>query len=131
MAMEQPWPILRRSIRGLDNLGHTAESGAPVEPRANDLNGQTRGRTRATEQVVDELAWTFLNEGFLSPLPVLHAAPILAFMAFVLVLAAVDEVPLSSALSTASDLGPRFDLDIEFCPDTGVKGGDVTHVRGE
>lgn len=126
MAIEQPWPILRRSIRGLDTLGNEAESSATAEARANG-----KGKSRATEQVVDELSWAFLNEGLLAPLPVLHAAPILAFMAFVLVLAAVDEMPLSRALAAASDLGPKFGLDVQFCPETGAKGEDVKAVRGE
>lgn len=129
MAIEQPWPVLRRSIRGLDALANEAESSAAAEARVNGSSG--KGKSRATEQVVDELAWTFLNEGLLSPLPVLHAAPILAFAAFVLVLAAVDEMPLSSALATASDLGTNFELDIQFCPDTGARGEDVQAVRGE
>lgn len=129
MAIEQPWPVLRRSIRGLDALCNEAESSATAEARVNGHSA--KGKSRATEQVVDELAWTFLNEGFLSPLPVMHAAPILAFTTFVLVLAAVDEMPLSSALATASDLGPKFELDIQFCPDAGARGEDVQSVRGE
>lgn len=129
MATEQPWPVLRRSIRGLDSLANEAESSAAAETRVN--GSSWKGKSRATEQVVDELAWTFLNEGLLSPLPVLHAAPILAFATFVLVLATVDEMPLSSALATASDLGPKFELDVEFCPDAGAKGEDVQAVRGE
>lgn len=58
MGIEQPWVVLRRSIRGLDALpidDITAGSRDQGEARAQ------RGPT-INEAVVSELGWAFLNE---------------------------------------------------------------------
>lgn len=142
MIVEQPWPILWQAVKGLNTVWDEPESSAAAEARAAangsstqgddaSANGDPKGKSRATEAVVCELGWAMLNEGYLSPLPVLHPAPIIAFAVFALVLAMVDEVPVSTATATAAELGDKFGLDIQFDEAEGAKGTDVAAVKGE
>ncbi|KAL1407540.1 hypothetical protein Q8F55_006973 [Vanrija albida] len=122
MVVEQPWPVLRRSIRGLDKfwIGQSESStdGAPAGLRS-----------EATEAAVDEIGWVMLNEGSLSPLAVLYRPETLALATFALIIAMVDEVPLSVATATAAELGTRFGLDVAFDADAGATGEDLAGVK--
>jgi hypothetical protein len=65
----------------------------------------------------------------MTPLPVLHPAVILAFMAFILVISLCERIPLSEATAIASELSERFDLDVS-CDDSGtLSGSDLVEVQ--
>jgi hypothetical protein len=139
MVVEQPWPILRHGVQGLNQLWTEpeSESSAAAEARAAAVNGSTngngnaKGKSRATEEIVTELGWAMLNEGLLAPLAILHPAPVLALATFALILALLDEQPLPVALAAAAELGDRFGLDVEFDETEGAKGEDMAAVKGE
>jgi hypothetical protein len=54
MGIEQPWVVLRRSIRGRDALLLNR-----ISPNGSVDSGNER---RVTEDVVAEMGWTILNE---------------------------------------------------------------------
>lgn len=114
MVVEQPWPVLRRSVRGIDRL----------------WDGEGKGKGRASEAVIDELGWAMLNEGLLSPIGILHTECVLAFAVFVLILQMVEQVGEAEALAVAAEIGGRFDLDVEFDEVEGAKGEDLQAVKG-
>ncbi|WWD21321.1 hypothetical protein CI109_105805 [Kwoniella shandongensis] len=133
MGVEQPWVILRRSLKGLDELvierpgEGSGSNGASANGNGYDqMNG--KGKGKVSEAIADELGWAILSESCLSPLPVLYAAPVLAFTAFILVLAFTEQIPLSIAFSITSELASRFHLDISFSEE-GPQGEDVTQAR--
>ncbi|TXT09097.1 hypothetical protein VHUM_02571 [Vanrija humicola] len=129
MVVEQPWPVLRRSIRGLDTFWVEE---APVSADAMDVEqSEPAARSEVTEAVVNELGWVLLNEGLLSPLGVLYRPETLALATFALIIALVDEAPLSEATAAAAELGARFGLDVAFDPETGATGEDLAGVKGE
>jgi len=83
LCVEQPWVILRRSIRGLDELvmsrDEEAESSNAAEERARiygNFNGHStsKGKGKLSDRVILDLAWTFMNEAWVS----LHPGPSLA-----------------------------------------------------
>lgn len=128
MVVEQPWPVLRRSIRGLDAFW----ADKPASGDAMDVDsGEPAPESEASEAVVTELGWVLLNEGFLSPLGVLYRPETLAMATFALVVALVDEVPISEAIATAAELGARFGLDVVFDSAAGATGEDLAGVKGE
>jgi hypothetical protein len=56
MGVEQPWVVLQRSIRGLDELPlNQAESSKQAEERAQAIE-------KLSEAVIAELSWAMLNE---------------------------------------------------------------------
>jgi hypothetical protein len=56
MGVEQPWVVLQRSLRGLDDLPlNQAESSKQAEDRAQAIE-------KLSEAVVAELGWAMLNE---------------------------------------------------------------------
>lgn len=56
MGSEQPWTVLQRSLRGLDDLApNSAESSRQAEERAQAIE-------KLSEAVVAELGWAILNE---------------------------------------------------------------------
>lgn len=56
MGIEQPWVILRRSLRGLDDMiPNKAESSRQAEERAQAIEELSEG-------VIAELGWAILNE---------------------------------------------------------------------
>lgn len=61
---------------------------------------------------------------------VLHPPQILAFAAFVLVLALDLAGSVPEALVMASELGWRFDLDVHFDEANGAVGPDLAEVEG-
>lgn len=85
MGIEQPWPVLRRCTRGLDQLrpdlyaqskgedvgmevegGSNGESSRQAELRAVISNGESadphgKGKSRGSEAIVAELGWSLLN----------------------------------------------------------------------
>ncbi|KAK8844024.1 hypothetical protein IAR55_006817 [Kwoniella newhampshirensis] len=138
MGVEQPWVILRRSLRGFDEMtmggagesssscGSSGHGGVANSNGHSQLNG--KGKGKVTEEIVNELGWAILSECCLSPLPVLQPAPIVAFSAFVFVLSFAEQIPLSLSFSNASELADKFHLDITFSPD-GPLGEDVVQVR--
>lgn len=136
MIVQQPWPILWRGVKGLDSLWleSESESSASAEARAT-ANGHAspnaKGKSRASQAVITEVGWAMLNEGLLSPLPTLYAAPILAVATLALILAMVDEVPVSFGLSAAAEIGGRFGLDTDFDEKEGAKGEDMVAVKGK
>lgn len=113
MAVDQPWPVLRRAVRGLDSLWAEPEDASTSNGSA-QANGGRKGHHRATEAVITELGWAMLNEGYLAPLGVVYRPEIVAFAVFVLQLAILEELPLQEALSAATELAGRFDLNIEW-----------------
>ncbi|BEI85221.1 hypothetical protein CcaverHIS002_0506220 [Cutaneotrichosporon cavernicola] len=103
-AVDQPWPILRAAVRGIDHLWANEEG---------ELANGVRKR-RATEEVINELGWVMLNEGYLAPLPVLYRPEYSAFAVFTLILAVVEEMRLDEAAAAATELAGRFGLDIPW-----------------
>lgn len=61
---------------------------------------------------------------------VLHPPQILAFAAFVLVLALDLEGSVPEGLVMASELGWGFDLDVQFDEAIGAVGSDLAEVKG-
>ena len=58
MGIEQPWVVLQRSLRGLDDLPlNQAESSKQAEQRAQSIE-------KLSEAVVAELGWAILNEAY-------------------------------------------------------------------
>lgn len=56
MGIEQPWIVLQRSLRGIDELPlNQAESSKQAEERAQAIE-------KLSEAVVAELGWAMLNE---------------------------------------------------------------------
>jgi hypothetical protein len=56
MGIEQPWVVLQRSLRGIDDLPlNQAESSRQAEERAQTIE-------KLSEAVVAELGWAILNE---------------------------------------------------------------------
>ncbi|KLT45213.1 hypothetical protein CC85DRAFT_255491 [Cutaneotrichosporon oleaginosum] len=111
-AVDQPWPILRAAIRGIDGLW------------ANQGGEESNGMAshRLTEEIIIELGWAMLNEGYLSPLPVLYRPEYTAFAVFTLILALVEQMSLDEARAAAMELAGRFGLDI---PWRDIAMGDV------
>ncbi|GFZ47267.1 hypothetical protein JCM24511_05010 [Saitozyma sp. JCM 24511] len=98
---------------------------------AGSANGKGKERaSRLTEGVMLETAWVVLSESNCSPLAVLHPPQILAFAAFVLVLALDLAGSVPEALVMASELGWRFDLDVHFDEANGAVGPDLAEVEG-
>ncbi|WVF65324.1 hypothetical protein IAT40_000050 [Kwoniella sp. CBS 6097] len=157
MAIEQPWVILRQATKGLDQLGSlsstsnsssgqqlglaSAEASSSSSSRnghsnghshaatpAGDVNGNGKGKGKMTESVVVELGWTILSESALSPLAILYPASIIAFTAFTLLIAIIEQIPLSQGLSAAAELGERFGLDVSFTAE-GPIGHDLTLIK--
>lgn len=136
MGIEQPWVVLQRSLRGLDDLPlNQAESSKQAEQRAQSIE-------KLSEAVVAELGWAILNEAYVpriatlmirysSPLPILHPAPILAFSTLVLLIALLERTSLSRATAVGSELSERFGLDIQFDEKEGAKGPDLAEVKRE
>jgi hypothetical protein len=134
MGIEQPWVVLQRSLRGLDDLPlNQAESSKQAEQRAQSIE-------QLSEAVVAELGWAILNEAYVflphradcrysSPLPILYPAPILAFSTLVLLIALLERIPLSRAAGVGSELAERFGLDIRFDEEEGAKGPDLADVK--
>lgn len=134
MGIEQPWVVLQRSLRGLDDISlNQAESSKQAEQRAQSIE-------KLSEAVVAELGWAILNEAYVStlpelnvryssPLPILHPAPILAFSTLVLLVALLERIPLSRATAVGSELAERFGVDIHFDEEEGAKGPDLADVR--
>ena len=71
MAVEQPMVVLRRSIRGLDDMlgviyaesSHTAEERAKANGKSNghaSRNG--KGKAELSERLIVQLGWTVINE---------------------------------------------------------------------
>lgn len=56
MGVEQPWVVLRRSIRGVDAMAH--------RPAELELNGEAEAGSgqKVNEAIIAELGWTLLNE---------------------------------------------------------------------
>lgn len=126
MAVKQPWPLLRKSVCGLDRLWLDPGS----SPAANGHGVVKKGKSRATETVITQLGWAMLNEGLLSPIGILHSDCVLAFAIFTLVIAMVDQVCESEALASAAEVAHLFGLDIEFDDEAGAKGEDLESVKG-
>ena len=136
MGIEQPWVVLQRSLRGLDDLPlNQAESSKQAEQRAQSIE-------KLSEAVVAELGWAILNEAYVflphsadcrysSPLPILHPTPILAFSTLVLLIALLERIPLSRAAAVGSELAERFGMDIHFDEKEGAKGPDLADVKCE
>lgn len=114
MAVDQPWPILRRAVRGIDNLWADPEPEASTSNGSAQANGGRKGKHRATEAVITELGWAMLNEGYLAPLGIVYRPEITAFAVFVQQLAILEEIPLPEALWAAAELAGRFGLNIEW-----------------
>lgn len=141
MVVQQPWPILWRAVRGLNELweegglgGAGGEGGEAGEASTSTVANGTadrkgKGKSRATEAVVTELGWTLLNEGSLAPLPILYPAPVLAMAAFALALALVDQQPLHVAIAATAELGAKFGLDTDLDPARGATGDDAQAMR--
>jgi len=56
MGIEQPWVVLQRSLRGMDELPlNQAESSKQATERAQSIE-------KLSEAVVAELGWAILNE---------------------------------------------------------------------
>jgi hypothetical protein len=56
MGIEQPWVVLQRSLRGMDDIPlNVAESSRQAEERARTIE-------QLSEAVVAELGWAMLNE---------------------------------------------------------------------
>lgn len=136
MVVQQPWPVLWSAVRGLNALREPmakpteAEGSAAVENGEIGTSGTSKGKSRATEEVVTELGWSLLNEGFLSPLPVLYPAPVLALATFAIILAMLDQTPLDVAFAAAAELGDRFGLQTQFSETEGALGEDMASVKG-
>lgn len=69
MVVEQPWVILQRSIRGLDELLQPKEGNAESSRSAKErveangtVHGNGKGKIRLSERIVLELGWVFVNE---------------------------------------------------------------------
>lgn len=80
-----------------------------------------------SRRITQQLSW--LISRFLSPLPVLHPAPILAFSTFVIIAALIGRIPLSAATRMTSELADRFGLDMRFSEANGVTGDDLEPVK--
>ncbi|GMK55514.1 hypothetical protein CspeluHIS016_0205700 [Cutaneotrichosporon spelunceum] len=123
-AVDQPWPILRAAVRGIDSLW------------AGEEGEQSNGTSahRATEQVINELGWAMLNEGYLAPLPVLYRPEYSAFAVFTLILAMVEEMRLDDATAAATEFAGRFGLDIPWResvePSSDGNSGDEAKAKG-
>ncbi|OCF40406.1 hypothetical protein I317_05773 [Kwoniella heveanensis CBS 569] len=160
MAIEQPWVILRRATKGLDQLiGSSSSAGSDshlssdVEASssrnghavghlpASHVNGSGngvgngrrdtgKGKGKMTESVVVELGWTILSESALSPLAILYPASIIAFAAFILLVAIIEQIPLSQGRSAAAELADKFGLDVFYSEEeTGPTGADLVLVN--
>lgn len=129
MAVDQPWPVLRRGVRGIDELWDDQASGSDHE------NGEVMEH-RLTEDVAVDLGWAMLNEGYLAPLGILFRPEIMAFAVFVLQLAMLEHIPLSEALAAGAELAERFGLDLTWNEDVNVfakslEEGHGRQARGE
>ena len=71
MGVEQPWVVLRRAVRGFDDLVRSremvAESSRTAEEREK-VNGRQNGhpnggsKVKLSERVILDLSWTLMNE---------------------------------------------------------------------
>ncbi|WVQ92989.1 hypothetical protein IAU59_000052 [Kwoniella sp. CBS 9459] len=144
MAIEQPWVILRRATKGLDqsslslslpSSGHhevnepsSSRSGHAANGNGNGYaNGRDKGKGKMTENMVVELGWTLLSESALSPLAILYPASIIAFTSFTLLISIIEQIPLSQGLSGAAEFGDRFGLDVVYT-ERGPIGADLTLI---
>ncbi|KAL7421109.1 hypothetical protein Q5752_003993 [Cryptotrichosporon argae] len=112
MSIEQPWTALRRAVRGMDRWWlDPLEAGGSgsVSGGGTDAAG-VKGKARATERNVLEGGWALLNETLNAPLAILHPAPVLALVTYVLVVSILDRLPFPSELTAASDIAWKFDL---------------------
>ncbi|WVQ81286.1 hypothetical protein IAT38_003409 [Cryptococcus sp. DSM 104549] len=148
--VEQPWVVLRRSTRGLDELvkekygplayarehpandwrgkGANGVNGANGLSKVNGANGVDRKRPKVTENVATEVGWVILLESFNTPICLLFPAPFIAFAAFTLVISFIEFIPTHTAIAAASEIGDKFGLDIKFTP-RGAVGSDVSAVE--
>ncbi|WVR08849.1 hypothetical protein IAU60_005907 [Kwoniella sp. DSM 27419] len=129
MGIEQPWVVLARAVKGLDarlaqvNAASASASGSSKEGRIQGQNGHTpengkgKGRETISENLVVELGWTVLSESSITPLSVIYPTPVIAYVAFILVLAMILQIPLSNARASASELADRFGLGITWGDD--------------
>lgn len=134
MAVDQPWPVLRRAVRGIDDMWAEPES-SPSEDAAPKANGH-RGTHRATEAVIIEIGWAMLNEGYLAPMGILFRPEITAFAVFVLQLAMLQQLNLQEAFATGAQLAGRFGLELTWSEDGDAWAEDTSlgqarEVRGE
>lgn len=61
MGIEQPWVVLRRSIRGIDDLQIATDQRDPGTDGGTE-GAEKRQDLRVTEAIVAELGWSILNE---------------------------------------------------------------------
>lgn len=120
-AVDQPWPILRAAVRGIDGMW--------VDEEGEQATGARQHR--ATEAVITELGWAMLNEGYLAPLPVLYRPEYVAFAVFTLILAMIEEMHLDEATAAAIELAGRFGLDIPWreSPEPNSEGEEAKAKR--
>nr|ODO03757.1 hypothetical protein L204_00096 [Cryptococcus depauperatus CBS 7855] len=130
MFIDQPWVILRRSIKGLNEI---LEKLLVTQDMSNSSNGRhsdgdKKWGVKVDEAMMNSVAWALLSESSLSPLAILYPTPVISFSAFALILSLVEQMPLSSGLAAASELSNKFDLDVQFGHD-GPTGKDLPAVN--
>ncbi|TYJ59078.1 hypothetical protein B9479_000067 [Cryptococcus floricola] len=123
LDIEQPWVILWRSVKGLDEL-----SGVEDRKSGEKANGHGSG-VKVSEALVTALGWPILSEISLSPMPILYTASTIAFATFAIIISSIESVPLCQGLSAAAELGDKFHLDVRFSEE-GPVGNDLEMISG-
>ncbi|WWC90971.1 uncharacterized protein L201_005909 [Kwoniella dendrophila CBS 6074] len=138
MGVEQPFTFLLKAVKGLDNdlLG---KSNIPVINgnrnsngySVNGVNGKGKEKEneKLSESIITELGWTLLFESTLSPLSVLYAARIIAFVSLVLIISIIDQKPLSESLVNASELSEKFDIGLIYNENGDLQGEDIDCIK--